>query len=437
MTRTAKSQSIKAENREKLRKILIVFIILNSLGFPGKYTQILGGFSQTAMEYLAFGLEILLMMFPDDGDVMSIKLLNLKKKYGAVYFMFFVIFAGSMAVTRYPKEQLITCVRFTTTGLFALWLAETYGAVGVLQLICRAQTWFVGAVLVFMVLKPNSAFVSEVNARDFVGILQTKNNAAAELSCGILLQLALFQISREKQETISRSFIILLAVQGAMLLLCNATGAILCAMLPGIYLLGFKKRWGVQKRLPLGILYIAGSVGFLIAALSILPLFEPLFDSIGKDATLTGRVPLWKQIIKVMTDHHTFLGYGFGMFWRDRTAVALVHSAFSRNSFMGSMSTGAHNVLLEWWMNVGLFGLGSLFLALLSSMQNIKRLTEEQYTFCAAFLLWFLLHGLTERAISPYQYHTLFLFLTMGVACQKPAPVSQRRLRQLERERQK
>ena len=41
------------------------------------------------------------------------------------------------------------------------------------------------------------------------------NNAAAELSCGILLQLALFQISREKQETISRSFIILLAVQGA------------------------------------------------------------------------------------------------------------------------------------------------------------------------------------------------------------------------------
>ena len=40
----------------------MVFIILNSLGFPGKYTQILGGFSQTAMEYLAFGLEILLMM---------------------------------------------------------------------------------------------------------------------------------------------------------------------------------------------------------------------------------------------------------------------------------------------------------------------------------------------------------------------------------------
>ena len=37
-------------------------------------------------------------------------------------------------------------------------------------------------------------------------------------------------------------------------------------------------------RLPLGWLYVAGSVGFLVFAFTILPLFAPLLESMGKDA---------------------------------------------------------------------------------------------------------------------------------------------------------
>ena len=46
------------------------------------------------------------------------------------------------------------------------------------------------------------------------------------------------------------------------------------------------------KRLPLGVIYVTLSVAFLITALTILPLFQPLFSLIGKDATLTGSYPV-------------------------------------------------------------------------------------------------------------------------------------------------
>ena len=168
-------------------------------------------------------------------------------------------------------------------------------------------------------------------------------------------------------------------------------------------------------------------------ALTILPLMEPLLSAIGKDATLTGRTPLWRQIILVMTNSHTFTGYGFGMFWRDRQAVALLHTAFRSNSFMGTMTTGAHNVLLEYWLNVGLFGLASYFIALLASFRQMRKLERQNYIFCAAYMLWFMVMGWTERSMSTYEYQMVFLFLAMGVGSNKPRPVSRRRAR-LEKE---
>ena len=178
---------------------------------------------------------------------------------------------------------------------------------------------------------------------------------------------------------------------------------------------------------------MVGSVGFLITALTVLPMLDPLLNAIGKDATLTGRIPLWRQIIQVMLSSHTFTGYGFGMFWRDRQAVALLHTAFRRNSFMGTMTTGAHNVLLEFWLNVGLFGIGAYFFAILVSFRQMDRLERADYLFCAVYLMWFMILGWTERSLSTYEYQMLFLFMAMGVARKKPRRIS-RRIERLEQE---
>ena len=113
--------------------------------------------------------------------------------------------------------------------------------------------------------------------------------------------------------------------------------------------------------------------------------------------------------------------------------MALLHTAFRSNSFMGTMTTGAHNVLLEYWLNVGLFGLASYFIALLASFRQMRKLERQNYIFCAAYMLWFMVMGWTERSMSTYEYQMVFLFLAMGVGSNKPRPVSRRRAR-LEKE---
>lgn len=428
----ARNRSI--ERREKLIDSAVVLILLVSMGFPGRYTRLLGGSSSTLLEYGTFGLQLVLMLFSSGRDgVMSIKLLDLKQRYTAVYCMAVVFFADSMFVTRYPSEQIITCVRFTVTILFALWMADRYDGEDILRLICTAQMVFVVLTLLYCVLFPGTIFSKEQGEHDFIGFLRTKNNEAAELSVGILFQIARFKLQRARREIPQRWELMLFVVQGMMLFLCNAKGALFCVAIPAAYLLFVEGRNDPEWRLPLGLVYVVGSVGFLIAALTILPLMEPLLSAIGKDATLTGRTPLWRQIILVMTNSHTFTGYGFGMFWRDRQAVALLHTAFRSNSFMGTMTTGAHNVLLEYWLNVGLFGLASYFIALLASFRQMRKLERQNYIFCAAYMLWFMVMGWTERSMSTYEYQMVFLFLAMGVGSNKPRPVSRRRAR-LEKE---
>lgn len=422
MTRNQKSRSKGVPSGKNLAPV-VIFVILNSLGFPGKFGQVFGESIGTVTEYASFALQIGTMLFSSGEDAMEYRLVDLKAKYGALYAMTAVFFALSMFGSREPAAQFVTCARFSVTVFFALWIVDRYAPEEILHLICSAQAIFIAFTAVFMVLFPNMAFVHEVGDNDFTGLLQTKNNAAAELSCCILLQLALFHIRRGEKKAVSSRFVLLLVVQTVLLFLCNATGAFFCALIPAVYLLFFEKRMGEERRLSLGIVYVTASVGFVVLALSILPVFSPFFEAIGKDATLTGRVPLWQQIVRVMTEHNTMTGYGFGMFWRDRSAVALVHSAFSRNSFMGSMTTGAHNVILELWLNVGLIGVGAYFAAMVAVTSRIRQLSEPGYILCAAYILWFLLFGLTERAFSPYQYQTLFLMIAMGAACEKkPLP---------------
>ena len=88
------------ERREKLIDSAVVLILLVSMGSPGGYTRLLGGSSSTLLEYGTFGLQLVLMLFSSGRDgVMSIKLLDLKQRYTAVYCMAVVFFADSMFVT--------------------------------------------------------------------------------------------------------------------------------------------------------------------------------------------------------------------------------------------------------------------------------------------------------------------------------------------------
>ena len=150
-----------------------------------------------------------------------------------------------------------------------------------------------------------------------------------------------------------------------------------------------------------------------------MPLLAPLIEALGKDATLTGRIPLWNQMINVMSQHRTFTGYGYGSFWKDSEATGLMHQAFSGNSFMGNMTSGAHNNLLELWGNAGLIGVAALLAMVLICTRRRQEIAAGARHYVTMFMLYYMATGWTERHWGNYEYPLLFLFFSMALACRE------------------
>ncbi len=404
---------------EALVKTAIVFICFCYMGFPGKYADIISGGLNTFCEYGVFTLEILLMLSCGSSKVYDFQVINLKRKYIPVYFMLLVYFVDSMLVSRYPKLQIITCLRFSVMVLFALWLSDQYSVEQLLEVVQLAQCIFVIVQYGFLILFPGMAFGHESGGNDFIGLFETKNNCAQELALGIIVQVLLYLIKRKHGRRVSQGFIFLLVAQLILMLLCNARGAILSMSIPIVYILFLEPRNRIFKSLPIGIVYIIGSVGFIIFSMTLLPLAKPILDLLGKDITLTGRTLLWKRILSVITQSHTFTGYGFGMFWRNASAVAKIHTGFQRNTFFGTMMTGSHNEILELWLNVGLIGLAAYFIAVLGSTVKVHLMPRDQYIFVSTYLIWYMMITWTERS-SIFTLSAVLFYVTLGVAASKP-----------------
>lgn len=399
-------------------ELMVAFPILVSIGFPGNFTEIYGDSLGKVMEYSAFFVEILVMLFSSGDNWLDIRVVNLDKKYTFLYLFAAVTFIDSMLVTQSVSLQFITCTRFCVTLLFAVWIQEQIDFERLIKLICIAQVIFILFVLAFILMHPGEAFESGDTYQNALrGLYPTKNSFASELCFGILSTGFLIREEKRKNEsfTLWMGFLI---VQCVLLLMCQAMGAMFCMLFVVMVLILPK-----HIRIPLGWAYIGINVFFLFAMLTLMPYFEFIFNALGKDATLTGRIPLWNQIISVMLGHNTLTGYGYGMFWRDTEAVALIHAGFDKNSFLGTMNTGAHNVLLEFWVNSGLIGIAMLFLILLYSTRNIEELPENKYMYCTLFMAYLLINGLTERCLGGnYDFKTLFFFMILAICCNRETP---------------
>lgn len=410
------------------RHAVVLCVFLFALGFPGRLADMIGGgrFSML-IQYGIFALQILFMLITSGNDLMDMKIIDLKKEYTPVYLLLGVFFITSMLVTHDMGAQFISCLRFTVTGLFALWVVQWYDVKHLLRFAYWAQTVIVLLCLAFMLI-PGQGWAVVDGARCFIGIFPGKNVCGAEIAFGLTLQFALLRLYWQDGQQPGLFFYFILLCQLVMLVLARAMGSLISAGVPIAALLLLRGRSGRLWRLPLGWLYVLGSIGFLFFALNLMPLAEPLLEALGKDATLTGRIPMWEQHIANMLSSHTFTGYGFGQFWSNAEAVEAFHMAFEDNTWASTMTTGAHNEVIELWLDVGLIGMGMYFFMLISAFRRTADMPEDAYTFCLPLMLGVFIKGLTERTHSPASYWTLFLFIACALALRSKAPKNPPRL---------
>jgi exopolysaccharide production protein ExoQ len=107
------------------------------------------------------------------------------------------------------------------------------------------------------------------------------------------------------------------------------------------------------------LLVLAGS---LVAAI---PIFLPtLLDMLGKDASLSGRVPLWASAF-VSILKRPLLGYGYAAFWTGLQGESL-------NIFLSThfLIYQAQNGLLEVWLELGLVGVVLVIVTFVSALRS-------------------------------------------------------------------
>ena len=410
-----RSENLRRVENSVYTELAVVFCLLVSLGFPGSLTNVVGETVGKMMEYAAFLIEIALILFAGADTWQDVELIRLDRKYAALYIYVFFCFGLSMLVTFDRKAQIITCSRLVVTLMFVIWLQERYRLETLLELICMAQGAFVLVTILFILRYPQYAYLStEDYTHALVGLYETKNACGTQLDFGIAAVILLLREKRRHRQVPLRWWL-LLAVQIVLLLMCKATGAIITAIVTLLPIYFFR-----HVRLPLALVYITVNIVFLFCMLTLMPYFEDILVAMGKDATLTGRIPMWQRIIEIMTNDHTMTGYGYGMFWRDPSALLKIQTGFSmrKDPFMASLTTGAHNVVMETWLNTGLLGIAAFFMSMLFSFRNILALSQVQYEISATIMAFLTFNGLTERCLGGnYDYRTVAVFLAMAIAC--------------------
>lgn len=190
----------KSELAQFRTEILIVFIFLGSIGFPGTYRKIFGAFVQTLYEYLSFLLQIAIMLRSSGENIMDVRLLDIKPRYSPIYQFMVFVFAESMLVTTTRSAQLVTCLRLSVTILFSIWLVENLSLHRIIKLFSFAQVLLNLAIIGIIVLRPGLAFQSgDTFSHALRGVYEAKNAMASELAFGLVI-LSLYVIDDAKEK---------------------------------------------------------------------------------------------------------------------------------------------------------------------------------------------------------------------------------------------
>jgi exopolysaccharide production protein ExoQ len=131
----------------------------------------------------------------------------------------------------------------------------------------------------------------------------------------------------------------------------SATGILIFFILNGMFILGYL--WVKFQHRLIKKHYKGLAVCFGLALLLAVANIEKIFALLGRNSTLTGRVPVWIDLLTRIWVQKPILGYGFGALW-NQEAFRLSMTSFHKWGYMMYFSD---NGFLDILLNTGLIGL--------------------------------------------------------------------------------
>ncbi|MBB4237898.1 O-antigen ligase family protein [Rhizobium esperanzae] len=198
--------------------------------------------------------------------------------------------------------------------------------------------------------------------------------------------------------------IICLASSGSMTAII-ATSAAFCLI--GFYSL--LQRSSSIGRVVVVLLFVQLAIGILI---SLHEFLVPALEALGKDATLTGRVPLWELVDREISDRW-MLGYGYQAFWttENREATQIWFK-------LGWAAPHAHNGYRDILLSFGIMGMIPFALMLLHAIHQgaVLQCHDPQYgwLWLNVLTIMILVMNLTESFFL-VQNDTIFILFTAAI----------------------
>lgn len=401
----ARRSIINANKTKRLLLVLFFIVILQSMGAPGNFVNVIG-----------HSVSLIWYMINNVAPIVIVLIFLITKKarikgyyFTVVIFCVYIFFSG-LLVSYFSNVVLEQSIRLTCTIIVSLYMCDVCSKEEICNLFAGSQI-IISLMIIYMIVTNSSAVAVSDGYFLFnlVGLFTTKNSCGYELIFGALI---FYYIFRNQGKTRGRIFwLILFLLETILAYYSRTVGALLTGIIV-IILYEISKR--NVKRINLANIYIAINGAFWGILLALFPAVQFIASKFGKTGTLTGRTTMWKAILEFMNGFHILFGYGYGGFWNN---LEYTQSLYRVYGFFGVKSglVGGHNLFFELYINIGIVGVILFIVMVINALKKSKDMKCSDILFEILLLSFITIRGLIERTFNSVTYDTICLFIVFGL----------------------
>jgi O-antigen ligase len=256
-----------------------------------------------------------------------------------------------------PMTTARRSVPFALATLFGLYMASRFQVRQQLRILTGTMVILAAASIVFVLFFPSIGLeASTGHAGNWQGVFTQKN------ACGRAMVFATAALLSLRGSEFIRLLCFLLFA--CVLAMSGSRGAwMIEGMLLGCYgLLRLAEHLKPKGRT---LLLFSFMLAVVMATVGAWFYFPEIAGLLNRDATLTGRTEIWRQVWAAVMKH-PLLGYGFAAFWQ-----GMKGESYNVILALRFVVFHAHNGLLEIWLELGAAGLGLIAMSYLRAWRKL------------------------------------------------------------------
>jgi exopolysaccharide production protein ExoQ len=305
---------------------------------------------------------------------------------------FTVLVVASTLWSQFPSLTIRRSLSFALAGLFGLYLAIRFPIRRQLSILWMSMIALAVATAVLATCFPKLGLdASAGHHQDWQGVFTQKNACGRMMVLATAVVLADWRISPLRLMSLP-AFLFVMFMSGS-----RGAWAIEVVVLALYALLALARRLDSRSRI---MLFLAAACVAAILAGIVWCYLPALLQMLGRDATLSGRTQIWKQVWRFILVRPA-LGWGYAAFWR-----GIEGEAFHVVAAVRFVVFHAHNGFLEIWLELGLLGLVLFALSHLRAWRKLWPVLRsgdiDRVTWMIFVLVLIALYDLDENTLLIY-----------------------------------